>query len=87
MQPRLWVPLSRDHAPAEVQKQLDEFAEAMKAVDYEDEQSARSLYSFAGLINLAKVVQGSTGDHQQGRLHGHAAGQGLPDLPRAEGDL
>ncbi|NVI89056.1 ABC transporter substrate-binding protein [Actinomadura sp. BRA 177] len=62
VQPRLWVPLSRDHAPAEVQKQLDEFAEAMKAVDYEDEQSARSLYSFAGLINLAKVVQGIDGE-------------------------
>jgi branched-chain amino acid transport system substrate-binding protein len=61
VQPRLWVPLSRDHAPAEVQKQLDEFDKAMKAVDYGDEQSARSLYSFAGLINLAKVIQGIDG--------------------------
>ncbi|TDC89823.1 ABC transporter substrate-binding protein [Actinomadura sp. 7K507] len=62
VQPRLWVPASRDHAPAEVQKQLDEFAEAMEEVDYKDEQSARSLYSFAGLINLAKVVQGIDGE-------------------------
>lgn len=62
VQPRLWVPLSYDHAPAEVKKQLDEFSEAMKAVDYEDEQSARSVYSFAGLINLAKVIQGIDGE-------------------------
>jgi branched-chain amino acid transport system substrate-binding protein len=61
VQPRLWVPLSRDHAPAGVQKQLDEFADAMEAVDYKKEQSARSLYSFAGLVNLAKVIQGIDG--------------------------
>jgi branched-chain amino acid transport system substrate-binding protein len=62
VQPRLWVPLSRDHAPAEAQKQLDEFAEAMKAVGYEKEQSARSLYSFAGLIDLAQIIDGISGD-------------------------
>lgn len=62
MQPRLWVPLSYDHAPVEVQGQLDDFAEAMKQVGYEDEQSARSLYSFAGLINLANILNGIDGD-------------------------
>ncbi|MBS44323.1 MAG: hypothetical protein CMH83_14390 [Nocardioides sp.] len=62
IQPRLWVPLAYDNAPAEVQQQLDDFAEAMEAVGYEDEQSARSLYSFAGIINLANVISGIDGD-------------------------
>jgi branched-chain amino acid transport system substrate-binding protein len=62
VQPRLWVPLSFDNAPKEVQGQLDDFAEAMKAVGYEDEQSARSLYSFAGIINLSKILGGIKGD-------------------------
>jgi branched-chain amino acid transport system substrate-binding protein len=62
VQPRLWVPLSRDNAPADVQKQLDEFAEAMEAVGYEDEQSARSLYSFAGIINLATILSDIDGE-------------------------
>lgn len=56
-QPRLWVPLSRDHAPKEVADQLDAFAEAMKQVGYEKEQSARSLYSFAGVINMVNVMK------------------------------
>ncbi len=62
VQPRLWVPLSYDHAPAEVQAQLDDFAEAMEAVGYEDEQSARSLYSFAGMVNLANIISGIDGE-------------------------
>jgi branched-chain amino acid transport system substrate-binding protein len=62
VQPRLWVPKSYDHAPADVQKQLDEFADAMTEVGYEDEQSARSLYSFAGLVNLANVLNDVDGD-------------------------
>ncbi|MET0447281.1 MAG: ABC transporter substrate-binding protein [Aeromicrobium sp.] len=62
VQPRLWVPGSYDHAPKEVQDQLDAFADSMKAVGYEDEQSARSLYSFAGVVNLAKVISGIDGD-------------------------
>lgn len=62
VQPRLWVPRSYDNAPSDVQEQLDAFADAMKAVGYEDEQSARSLYSFAGIINLAKIVGDIDGD-------------------------
>jgi branched-chain amino acid transport system substrate-binding protein len=50
VQPRLWVPGSYEHAPK------DAFADSMKAVGYEDEQSARSLYSFAGVVNLAKIL-------------------------------
>lgn len=61
IQPRLWVPLSRSNAPKEVQNQLDQFAAAMKAVGYEKQQSARSEYSFAGIINLAKILSGIKG--------------------------
>jgi branched-chain amino acid transport system substrate-binding protein len=62
VQPRLWVPLSKDSAPAEVQKELDEFATAMDEVGYGDELSARSLYSFAVVMNLVKVLSGIDGD-------------------------
>jgi branched-chain amino acid transport system substrate-binding protein len=62
VQPRLWVPRSYDNAPSEVQEQLDAFATAMEAVGYEDEQSARSLYSFAGIINLAKILSDVDGE-------------------------
>jgi branched-chain amino acid transport system substrate-binding protein len=62
VQPRLWVPGSYDHAPKDVQDELDAFADSMKAVGYEDEQSARSLYSFAGIINLAKIISGIDGE-------------------------
>jgi branched-chain amino acid transport system substrate-binding protein len=62
VQPRLWVPRTYDNAPSEVQKELDAFATAMKAVGYEDEQSARSLYSFAGIINLAKILSDVDGE-------------------------
>lgn len=62
IQPRLWIPLARAHAPKDVQDQLDQFASAMKAVGYEKEQSARSEYSFAGIINLAKILSGVKGD-------------------------
>jgi branched-chain amino acid transport system substrate-binding protein len=61
VQPRLWVPLSHDNAPKEVQDQLGQFAAAMKAVGFEKEQSARSLYSFAGIINLSKILSGIKG--------------------------
>ncbi|WP_167736505.1 ABC transporter substrate-binding protein [Nocardioides sp. 1609] len=62
VQPRLWVPKSYDNAPEEIQTQLDEFSEAMEAVGYEDELSARSLYSFAGIINLATILNDIDGD-------------------------
>lgn len=62
VQPRLWVPLAYDHAPDEVKEGLDDFAEAMEAVGYEDEQSARSLYSFAGLVNVAEILNELDGD-------------------------
>jgi branched-chain amino acid transport system substrate-binding protein len=61
VQPRLWVPLAKAHAPKDVQGELDQFAAAMKAVGYEKEQSARSEYSFAGIINLAKILSGIKG--------------------------
>jgi branched-chain amino acid transport system substrate-binding protein len=62
VQPRLWVPRSYDNAPSEVQEELDAFGTAMAAVGYEDEQSARSLYSFAGIINLAKILSDVDGE-------------------------
>ncbi|MGY1716527.1 ABC transporter substrate-binding protein [Geodermatophilus sp. SYSU D01106] len=62
VQPRLWVPRSYDNAPAEVQEELDAFSEAMEAVGYEDELSARSLYSFAGIVNLATILDEMDGE-------------------------
>ena len=62
VQPRLWVPRSYDNAPAEVQEELDAFSAAMEAVGYEDELSARSLYSFAGIVNLATILDEMDGD-------------------------
>ncbi len=62
MQPRLWVPLAKKHAPPEVQQELTDFAESMEAVGYGDELSARSLYSFAGVVNLARILQGIDGE-------------------------
>lgn len=62
IQPRLWVPKSYDHAPTEVQEQLDAFTEAMGEVGYEDELSARSLYSFSGLVNLTNILNDVDGD-------------------------
>jgi branched-chain amino acid transport system substrate-binding protein len=62
IQPRLWPPLSRDHAPKDVQAQLDEFAQAMREVGHDKEQSARSEYSFAGIIDLAKILKGIRGE-------------------------
>jgi branched-chain amino acid transport system substrate-binding protein len=62
VQPRLWVPASKKNAPAEVQTQLDDFAAAMDAIDRGDEQSARSLYSFGGMVDLAKIISGIRGE-------------------------
>jgi branched-chain amino acid transport system substrate-binding protein len=62
VQPRLWVPKSYDHAPEAMQKDLDDFAEAMEEVGYEDEQSARSLYSFAGVVNLSRIITDIDGE-------------------------
>ncbi|MCW0213214.1 MAG: ABC transporter substrate-binding protein [Pseudonocardia sp.] len=62
IQPRLWVPASKDHAPAEVKTQLDDFASAMEEIDRGGEQSARSLYSFSGMVDLAKIISGIQGD-------------------------
>ncbi|MCW2887402.1 MAG: hypothetical protein JWL58_4264 [Streptosporangiaceae bacterium] len=61
VQPRLWVPLSKDHAPKEVAGQLDTFASAMKHVGYGNELSARSLYSFAGVVNMVNVMKTMNG--------------------------
>ncbi|MCE3554863.1 ABC transporter substrate-binding protein [Pseudonocardia sp. RS11V-5] len=62
IQPRVWVPESKASAPAEVQKQLGDFDAAMQEIDRGDQQSARSLYSFAGMVNLANVLKGIQGD-------------------------
>lgn len=62
VQPRLWVPKSYDHAPDAIKKDLDDFADSMEEVGYEDEQSARSLYSFAGLVNLSRIMSGIDGE-------------------------
>jgi branched-chain amino acid transport system substrate-binding protein len=62
IQPRVWVPASKQYAPPDVQKQLDDFAAAMEEIDRGDEQSARSLYSFAGMVNLANVLKGIQGE-------------------------
>ncbi len=61
-QPRLWVPLAKDSAPAEVQEQLDTFAEAMEAVGYGDELSSRSIYTFAAIVNIAQVLSKTDGE-------------------------
>ncbi|MET0449160.1 MAG: ABC transporter substrate-binding protein, partial [Aeromicrobium sp.] len=62
VQPRLWVPKSYDHAPDAIKKDLDDFADAMEEVGYEDEQSARSLYSFAGVVNLSRIISDIDGE-------------------------
>jgi branched-chain amino acid transport system substrate-binding protein len=62
VQPRLWVPASKQYAPPDVQKQLDDFADAMEAIDRGDQQSARSLYSFSGMVDTAKILSGIKGD-------------------------
>jgi branched-chain amino acid transport system substrate-binding protein len=62
VQPRLWVPASKQYAPPQVQQELDAFASAMEAIDRGDEQSARSLYSFGGLVDTAKVLSTIQGD-------------------------
>ncbi|TCP49971.1 amino acid/amide ABC transporter substrate-binding protein (HAAT family) [Tamaricihabitans halophyticus] len=56
IQPRLWIPESKKHAPPEVRQELEDFEKAMSTVGYGDELSARSLYSFAGLVNLARIL-------------------------------
>ncbi|WP_134325357.1 ABC transporter substrate-binding protein [Cumulibacter soli] len=83
VQPRLWVPESYEHAPAEVQDQLDSFAEAMEEVGYEDEQSARSLYSFAGLVNLATIMSDIDGEITSESVL--EAMKGLKDFPTFAG--
>lgn len=55
-QPRLWVPLAKDAAPADVREQLETFEQAMDAVGYGDEASSRSLYTFAALVNIATIL-------------------------------
>jgi branched-chain amino acid transport system substrate-binding protein len=62
VQPRLWVPASKQYAPPEIQKDLDDFAAAMEAIDRGDEQSARSEYSFGGMVDTAKILSTIKGD-------------------------
>jgi branched-chain amino acid transport system substrate-binding protein len=84
VQPRLWVPLSKDSAPAEVQTQLDDFAKAMDQVGYGDQLSARSLYAFAGVVNMANVMKGM-GDTEITSQSITTAMEGLKDFPTFAG--
>ncbi|MEU5840332.1 ABC transporter substrate-binding protein [Rhodococcus sp. NPDC047139] len=61
-QPRLWVPLAKEAAPEEVRRQLEEFEQAMDAVGYGDQASSRSLYTFAALVNIAKILSENGSD-------------------------
>ena len=61
-QPRLWVPLAKDSAPAEIQEQLDVFQKSMKAVGHGEELSSRSLYTFAALVNIANILNAAGGE-------------------------
>ncbi|MDQ6523461.1 ABC transporter substrate-binding protein [Nocardioides sp. LHD-245] len=83
VQPRLWVPLSKDAAPAEVQTQLDDFAAAMEEVGYGDELSARSLYAFAGVVNMVDVLTTISGDITNETVR--TAMKGLKDFPTFAG--
>ena len=62
VQPRLWVPLSKDNAPEQIADQLEIFEKSMEEVGYGEELSARSLYSFAGVINMVNVMETIDGD-------------------------
>lgn len=83
VQPRVWVPAAKANAPAEVQRQLDDFAASMEAVDRGNEQSARSLYSFAGMVNLATVMKGIRGDITPASIT--AAMKAVRDMPTFAG--
>ncbi|MFD3813015.1 ABC transporter substrate-binding protein [Rhodococcus sp. NPDC058639] len=67
-QPRLWVPLAKESAPAEVQEQLDVFADAMDAVGYGDELSSRSIYTFAAIVNIAQILSEHGGEITAGTV-------------------
>ena len=62
VQPRLWVPKSRDSAPPHVQAELTDFATAMESIGRGDELSARSLYAFAGVVNVARILTAAGGE-------------------------
>lgn len=62
VQPRLWVPLSKDNAPDAIAEQLEDFEKAMEEVGYGDELSARSLYAFAGVVNVVRMLETIEGD-------------------------
>jgi branched-chain amino acid transport system substrate-binding protein len=61
-QPRLWVYAARDHAPAEVRKQLDDFKKSMDATGHGDQLSTRAIYAFAGVVNTVKAMGAIGGD-------------------------
>lgn len=61
-QPRLWVYAARDHAPAEVRKQLDDFKKSMDAINHGDQLSTRAIYAFAGVVNTVKAMGAIGGD-------------------------
>ena len=83
VQPRLWVPLTYDNAPADVQEDLDAFTEAMEAIDKGDQLSARSLYSFALVMNLVDVLETIDGDITPDTVR--TAMQSLVDFPTFAG--
>ncbi|CAN5533353.1 hypothetical protein BH11ACT8_BH11ACT8_01170 [soil metagenome] len=84
VQPRLWVPLSKANAPSEVQTQLEDFQKSMEQVGYGDELSARSLYSFAGIVNVVNVMAGM-GDKEITKESITAAMKAVKDFPTFAG--
>ncbi|MCF7549418.1 ABC transporter substrate-binding protein [Pseudonocardia sp. WMMC193] len=83
VQPRVWVPAAKDNAPPEVKQQLEDFAASMEAIDRGDQQSARSLYSFAGMVNLATVLKGIQGEINPETVT--AAMKAVKDMPTFAG--
>jgi branched-chain amino acid transport system substrate-binding protein len=61
VKPILWPYNSRDHAPARIKKQLEDFGKAMEAVGAEDELTTKALWTFAGVVNTAQAMDQISG--------------------------
>ena len=82
-QPRTWVYAARDHAPAPVRKQLDDFKKSMESIDRGDQLSTRAIYAFAGVVNTAAAM--TTIDGQINATSVTEAMKGLKDFPTFAG--
>lgn len=83
MQPRLWLPLTRDAAPATVQEQLGAFEKAMNAVGYGKELSSRSINAFASVVNIAQILSDAGGEVTAAAVT--EAFKGVKDFPTFAG--